>query len=90
MEEYLYPDDGVSQGIGLDVADEIDMAEDHHDGWWVDQPPEQFSLADSVLTQHWRYERIFGLVITSWQVDPIEQEGTDGDHTGREPVGGLT
>jgi hypothetical protein len=27
------------------------------------------------------------LVITSWQVNPIEQEGTDGDHTGENPWG---
>lgn len=87
MEECLYPDDAASQGIGLDIADSFSVAENHHDGWWVDQSPEQFGLAVSVLNQHWRYERIFGLVISSWQVEPIEQIGSDGDHTGDNPWG---
>lgn len=87
MEEYLYPDDAVSQGIGLDIVDGFGLAENHHDGWWVDQPPEQFRLAVSVLNQHWRYERIFGLVVRSWQVEPTEQIGNDGDHTGDNPWG---
>lgn len=87
LEEYLYPDDGTSQGIGLEIEEAFGLEEDHFDGWWVDQPPEQFALAVSVLTQHWRYEWMFGLVIRSWQVDPIEQLGNDGDHTGDNPWG---
>ena len=32
-------------------------------------------------------EIIFGMVLDSWQVDPIEQYGNDGSHTGDNPWG---
>jgi hypothetical protein len=86
-EEYLYPDDEVAQGVGLKVEDVIGIAEDHHDGWWVDLPTDYTMIADSVLTQHWRYETMFGMVVSSWQEAPIEQTGNDGSHTGDNPWG---
>jgi hypothetical protein len=48
---------------------------------------EGLGIAPSVLTQHWRYERFFGIVINSWKIEPIEQAGQDGDHTGDNPWG---
>jgi hypothetical protein len=87
MEEWLYPDDYAQNGVGLIAEDEIDMAEEHHDGWWVELFPDYTQLADSVLTQHWRYEIMFGFVVASWQVSPVEQTGNDGDHTGDNPWG---
>lgn len=87
MEEYLYLDDGVSQGIGLVAEDKMDLAEEHHDGWLVELMADPLTPADSVLTQHWRYERFFGIVIGSWQVESVEQTGNDGDHTGDNPWG---
>ena len=87
MEEYLYPDDNVMQGIGLFAGDGFGLAEDHFDGWLVEQVDDHFTPADSVLTQHWRYERFFGIVIASWQVIPEEQFGNDGNHDGDNPWG---
>jgi hypothetical protein len=85
--EYLYPDDEVAQGIGLSVEDEIGIAEDHHDGYWVELFPEQACIEDHILTQHWTYEFFWGLVVNSSQVSPIEQTGNDGNHTGDNPWG---
>jgi len=87
VEEYLYPDDEVAQGVGLIAEDEIGISEDHFDGWWVELFTDYTLLADSVLTQHWRYDTVFGIVLDSWQVDPIEQYGNDGSHTGDNPWG---
>jgi hypothetical protein len=87
MEEYFYPDDATSNGFGLVLEEEITLDEDHFDGWLVEQPDEHLNLAQLVLTQHWRYERFFGIVIGSWQVSPVEQEGQDGDHNGDNPWG---
>ena len=86
-DEYLYPDDEVAQGIGLSVEDEIGIAEDHHDGYWVELFPEQACIEDHILTQHWTYEFFWGLVVNSSQVSPIEQTGNDGNHTGDNPWG---
>jgi hypothetical protein len=87
MEEYLCPDDSAFQGIGLDIADGFGLAEDHHNGRFVGFFSEGLGIAPSVLTQHWRYERFFGIVINSWKIEPIEQAGQDGDHTGDNPWG---
>ena len=82
MEEYLYPDDEVSQGIGLAIEEEMNLAEDHHGGNWVELFPDSFAAKDSILTQHWRYEWFMGIVISSLKIEPIEQAGNDGDKTG--------
>jgi len=87
VEEYLYPDDFTQSGVGLIAEDEIGMTEDHHDGWWAGLFTDYTLLADSVLTQHWRYDIVFGMVLDSWQVDPNEQYGNDGNHTGDNPWG---
>ena len=88
LEEYLYPDDGVTQGIGLVIEDGLGITEDHFGGNWVEAFDDHFGAEVSVLTQHWRYEVLFGLVLNSWQVEPIEQIGAiDGDHTGDNPWG---
>ena len=87
LEEYLYPDDFTQNGVGLIAEDVMGIAEDHHDGYWVELSMGSTTIVDSVLTQHWRYETMFGMVINSWQVAPIEQTGSDGDHTGDNPWG---
>lgn len=87
MEEYLYPGDATSNGFGLDIAEVIDFAEEHHDGWPVELLDQSLVLTESILTQHWRYERFFGIVISSWQITPVEQQGQDGNHTGDNPWG---
>jgi hypothetical protein len=87
MEEYLYPDDELSHGVGLSIEEEIGLDQDHFDGWLVEEMRDPLGVADSVLTQHWRYERFFGIVISSWQVNPVEQQGTDGNHNGDNPWG---
>jgi len=87
LEETLYVDDETAQGIGLVAEDTFGLKEEHHDGWLVEQPVVSVGLAVSVLTQHWRYEKMFGIVIASWQREPIEQVGDDGDHTGDNPWG---
>jgi hypothetical protein len=87
MEEYLYPDDTLSHGMGLEVEEVIGWSEDHFDGWLVEELRPPLTLTDSILTQHWRYERFFGIVISSWQINPVEQEGQDGNHNGDNPWG---
>jgi hypothetical protein len=87
MEEYLYPDDAVVQGIGLYAEDSFGLEEEHFDGWLVEETTDPLNFAISILTQHWRYERFFGIVIGSWQVEPVEQTGDDGNHTGDNPGG---
>ncbi len=88
LEETLYPDDELSQGIGLTAEDEVCLTEEHFDGQLVEQPEEYIGMNVSVLTQQWRYERLFGIVLASWQVEPVEQAGAiDGDHTGDNPWG---
>jgi hypothetical protein len=87
LEEYLYPDDFTQNGVGLIAEDVMGIAEDHHDGYWVELSMGSTTIVDSVLTQHWRYETMFGMVINSWEVAPIEQTGSDGDHTGDNPWG---
>jgi hypothetical protein len=87
LEEYLYPDDEVVQGVGLIAEDEFSIAEDPHDGFWVELFGDYTLFADYVYTQHWRYETMFGMVVNSWQVAPVEQTGNDGDHTGDNPWG---
>lgn len=87
LEETLYSDDQTINAFGLDIEDGFELIEDHFDGWLVEQPSDPLGLAVSVLTQHWRYERLFGIVISSWQVSPVEQQGNDGDHTGDNPEG---
>ena len=87
MDEYLSPDDATVQGVGLRIEEALGMVEDHFDGWLVEQPEEWIGGADYVLTQHWRYETLFGMVINSWQVEPIEQSGSDGNHNGDNPWG---
>jgi hypothetical protein len=82
MEEYLYPDDLISHGIGLDIEEELALAEDHHDGNWTELFPDSANMADSVLTQHWRYVWFMGIIIESLNIAPIEQAGSDGDKTG--------
>lgn len=82
IEEYLYPDDVISQGIGLDIADGFDLTEDHHDARWVEISDDNLAATDEVLTQHWRYEFFWGYCISSWQVTPVEQAGNDGNHSG--------
>ncbi len=82
MEEYLYPDDAISQGVGLDIEEELVLTEDHHDGNWVELHSEYVNMADSVLTQHWRYEWFMGIIISSLKIEPVEQAGNDGDKTG--------
>ena len=87
LEEYIYPNDNVGQGIGLIAEDEINILEDHHNGWLVESLPAGLDIDDSMLTQHWRYDRVFGIVIGSWQIAPVEQEGNDGNHDGDNPEG---
>lgn len=87
MEEYLYPDDELSHGVGLNAEDGFGIAEEHHDGQWVESFPENACFEDHILTQHWRYETLFGYIISSWQVEPVEQESDDGDHTGDDTWG---
>lgn len=87
LEETLHADDGIVQGIGLDILDIFGLEEDHHNGWLVEQPEVSVSLVDSVLTQQWRHEKIFGMVINSWQIEPIEQLGQDGNRIGDNPWG---
>ena len=86
-EEYLHPDDATQNGVGLDVDDSLGIVETHFDGNWVEQKDENIGFAEILLTQHWRYEKMFGMVMNSWQVDPIEQYGNDGNHTGDNPWG---
>jgi hypothetical protein len=74
-------------GVGLIAEDEFEIAEDHHDGYWVETFGDYILFADYVYTQHWRYETMFGMVVNSWQVAPIEQTGNDGNHTGDNPWG---
>ena len=87
MEEYLYPDDDVIQGIGLSIADGFGVQEEHFDGYLTELLGDPVEVTDSILTQHWRYDRTFGIVTNSWQLGPIEQAGQDGDHTGDNPWG---
>lgn len=86
LEEYLGSVDEVMNGIGLDVADGFGLEEAGY-GFWVELFNDGPALADSILTQHWRYETMFGMVVNSWQVAPVEQAGTDGSHTGDNPWG---
>ncbi len=87
IEEYLYPDDFTQNGVGLIAEDELGIAEDHHDGYWVELFTDYTLFSDYVNTQHWRYEILFGYVVSSAQVAPIEQVGNDGNHTGDNPWG---
>ena len=75
------------QGIGLNIEDGFGVQEEHFDGYLVELLGDPLDVTDSVLTQQWRYERIFGVVISSLQVDPVEQAGQDGYHTGDNPWG---
>lgn len=86
-EEYVNFESLSVQGIGLEILDTLDIIEEHYDGWWVNQTEDNLSTSDSVLSQHWRYETSFGIVLNSYQVSPIEQVGEDGNHTGNNPWG---
>ena len=87
LEEYISAEDYAKYGFGHLIQEALDLAEEHYGGWWVESGGDYADFEDSVLTQHWRYEIIFGMVLDSWQVDPIEQYGNDGDHTGDNPWG---
>jgi hypothetical protein len=87
MEEYLYPNDDVANGFKLDIDDSLEIVEAHYDAWWVELFYENVHFVNSILTQHWRYDKLFGLVLSSWQVSPVEQEGQDGNHNGDNPWG---
>ena len=87
IEEYVSAEDFTKYGYGHLIDESLDLTEEHFGGWWVEPGGDYVNLSDSVLTQHWRYEIIFGMVLDSWQVDPIEQYGNDGDHTGDNPWG---
>jgi hypothetical protein len=87
VEEYLYPDDFTQNGVGLIAEDGFGIVEDHHSGYWVELFPENVCVEDHILTQHWTYEILFGFVVNSTQVAPIEQSGNDGNHTGDNPWG---
>ena len=87
IEEYIHPEDYTKYGFGHWIEEALDLAEEHYGGWWVESGGDYADFEDSVLTQHWRYEIIFGMVLDSWQIDPIEQYGNDGSHTGDNPWG---
>jgi hypothetical protein len=81
--ETLYPAEGkVVAGWGADIEDSFGVEEDHFDGNWVEQMPNQFSLGDTILTSQWRHEFFFGICISSRQIEPIEQECPEGDRRG--------
>jgi len=86
LEEYVGSADEAMNGIGLDIADGFGLEETGY-GFWVELFIESHAFTDSILTQHWRYETMFGIVVSSWQVGLVEQTGTDGDHTGDNPWG---
>lgn len=86
-EEYLYPDDYNVDGYGLEIEEYFGLEEEHYDGYWVEVMGDPACLEDHILTQHWRYDTLFGMVLDSWQVEPIEQYGQDGNHTGDNPWG---
>jgi hypothetical protein len=86
LEEYLGSADEAMNGIGLDIADGFGLEETGY-GFWVELFRDGTAIVDSILTQHWRYETMFGMVVSSWQVAPVEQAGTDGNHTGDNPWG---
>ena len=89
-EEYLHPDDNVELTFFYDetLAEEMAFAEEHFDGWWAEQKDDYVDIGDSIKTQQWRYQRFWGIVINSWQVEPVEEPGAmDGDHTGDNPWG---
>ena len=81
--ETLYPLAEASVGILAAADDGFDLAEEHYNGWYVAVINHQFSVVDEILTQHWRYEFLLGVCIRSWQVEPIEQQSTEGDRTGQ-------
>jgi hypothetical protein len=87
IEEYLDVDDYAQNGVGLVAEETIGIVEDHHNGNWVEQAVDTTMIVDSILTQHWRYELMFGMVVNSWQEAPVEQAGNDGNHTGDNPWG---
>ena len=86
-DEYLYPDDFAQDGYGLEIEEYFGLEEDHFDGYWVEVMGDQTDILDHILTQHWRYDIVFGMVLDSWQMIPIEQYGNDGVHTGDNPWG---
>lgn len=82
-DDYLDIDDfSVGAHVVL-VGDDIVFTDWHFDGHHVEEFREQFSLTDSVLTQHWRHEFIFFVCISSWQISPVEQPGNDGNRVGQ-------
>lgn len=83
--ETLYPEDEAPiWGWKVPTLGEyINVVEDHFDGNWVQLDDHQFSVTDHILTQHWRHEFVLGYCVRSWQVEPIEQEGDDGDRSGQ-------
>jgi len=67
----------------LEMIDEFfELVEDHFDGYWVEDWEETICVTDSVLTQAWRHEWFMGVIINSYQLNPIEQPGMDGYRVG--------
>lgn len=83
--ETLYPEDNeviLAWNIPP-IEDFFVLTEEHFDGFWVQFFEQQFSVNDHILTQQWRHDFFAGICLDSWQVEPIEQEGDDGDRTGQ-------
>lgn len=82
VDEYPFFDDSITNGFALFIDDVVFASLDDFDGNWVEQKYDDVCLSDSVLTQHWRHEWFMGVIINSWQMSPVEQEGWDGYRVG--------
>jgi hypothetical protein len=56
---------------------------EHFDGNWVEQSQLRFSINDSVLTAQWRHELFWGVIVASYQIEPIEMECPEGNRMGQ-------
>ncbi len=64
----------TQHGVLLYAFDEFNIEHDHHDGWWVEQLPEQIHyLTEDLLTRHYRFQIFIFVCINWWHIGVIEQ-----------------
>lgn len=74
LEETLYAFSHSKDGIVLPIIEDgFGIVEDHHDGHWVEQFPENLIASVGILTRHWRFEIFWFVCIRWWEVDVVEQ-----------------
>ena len=63
----------TQHGVVLSSFDGFHIEEDHHNGWWVEQLPEQINYECDILTRVFRFYIFFGVCMSWWHIGEWEQ-----------------